>query len=1057
MSPIEIIAASAGTGKTTRLARVIEDEIASGRARPEGVVATTFTRRAAAELEERVRERLLASGRVADAERLGAARIGTVHAIAGRLVVEFALDLGLAPDLEVLDERAASTELRRALATTVRLDEQEELAALRSRMTEFDWPAAVESMIALARSNEIGAAALGMSARRSCEEMQALLGTAAAAAAPLDAALEAALDRFVHAIDARADKTKKTAEAIAQARRALATLRRGSRPCWKDWAALARLEPAARSRAHVLPVQEAAAAHDVHPALHADVLRAIELVFEISGRAVAAYEEHKRASRVIDFVDQEALALRVLEDAGVAARLREELDLFVVDEFQDTSPIQLAIFLKLAAIARKTVWVGDQKQSIYGFRGTDPALMDAAVESILSGREPEALVRSYRSRPELVRVTSLLFERAFARVGLPPSRVRLEPALVEEPGGLGPVFERWRLDGKTREGEARALAAALRDFLADPEVRVRDRDTGEPRPPGPGDVAILCRTNEGCGAVAHALATLGIDADLPRPGVLGTPEGCAVFAALKLWVDPRDTLARAEIARVAELPGDGDAWLAAVLADGTERGGPFAELSAVRRIGAAREAAPALGPVAAFDAATEAVGAIDLCLALGDLEERMANIEALRAHAVAYEAAAGASGPGGTPAGLVAYLEALAAEGRDERPARAEGGGVAVLTWHGAKGLEFPVAVLFELEGARRPRALGIHAACDRKAVSLEDPLGGRWIRYWPMPYHGSQLGTPLAKRANAHPAAAALRDAEERQALRLVYVAWTRARDRLVLAARPGALDRGALEPLCDASGRLIGEPANGRARWAGRSVAVRERSAAPQPRVARPAQPGRWLEPKGPRKHPPAYVVPSALEAAGAHAGVAETIGEGIAIAGELDWQALGDAMHAFFAADRPALARAERIEIAAGLLGRYGLLNAVAADALARAGEALSAWIDRRWPSAARRREWPVLYRLENGGTIRGVADLVVEHDGHFVVIDHKCLPPGRAARWEEIAAFAGQLQAYAAAIAAATGRTVEGTFVHLPVGGVIVHVSAKSRFEHLVVPAFAPLTS
>jgi superfamily I DNA/RNA helicase len=93
------------------------------------------------------------------------------------------------------------------------------------------------------------------------------------------------------------------------------------------------------------------------------------------------YQEYKRKWGVVDFVDQEVLTL----------------DLVLVDEFQDTSPMQLAIFLKLASLAKKSIWVGDQKQVIYGFRDADPALMDAAITGILKGDEPETLPFSWRN------------------------------------------------------------------------------------------------------------------------------------------------------------------------------------------------------------------------------------------------------------------------------------------------------------------------------------------------------------------------------------------------------------------------------------------------------------------------------------------------------------------------------------------------------------------------------------------------------------------------------------------------------------------------------------
>ena len=107
MTAIIILSASAGSGKTYRLAQEIRSAIMEGRARPEAILATTFTKKAAAELQERVRTFLLDADRVDEARRLMAARIGTVHSICGQLISEHAFELGLSPELTVLDEALA--------------------------------------------------------------------------------------------------------------------------------------------------------------------------------------------------------------------------------------------------------------------------------------------------------------------------------------------------------------------------------------------------------------------------------------------------------------------------------------------------------------------------------------------------------------------------------------------------------------------------------------------------------------------------------------------------------------------------------------------------------------------------------------------------------------------------------------------------------------------------------------------------------------------------------------------------------------------------------------
>ena len=119
MSLIHTIAASAGGGKTTRLAEELETNITSGEARPDAIIATTFTNRAAAELQERTRAELLSSGRSHDAQRLMASRIGTVNSVCASIVEDYAFEIGMPPGLRTLDEDLTITVLQRALSSVV--------------------------------------------------------------------------------------------------------------------------------------------------------------------------------------------------------------------------------------------------------------------------------------------------------------------------------------------------------------------------------------------------------------------------------------------------------------------------------------------------------------------------------------------------------------------------------------------------------------------------------------------------------------------------------------------------------------------------------------------------------------------------------------------------------------------------------------------------------------------------------------------------------------------------------------------------------------------------
>ena len=1038
MKTIKIISASAGTGKTHRLAEELYSHIVSGAARPEAILATTFTNKAAVELLSRIRRRLLQDGKVVEAHRLGAARIGTVNSVCSRLVSDSAFELGLSPKLQTLDENTANAAIRRAMSGVVTAAEGAELAELEERFGVSrdggGWQSTVERIVSSARSNGLSAESLADSAKRSVSEFMVLLGKPAKDGKALDRELQDALTEFLSNV--KPDGVIKTDSALTLARQ----MRTGSTLSWSSWVKLVNgLNPAKEWRDEAEQVRIVAGRHDIHPRLREDCDRLIHMTFDIAARTLEAYRAHKAGWGSIDFVDQEVLALKALGMTDVFNRMAGELDLVLVDEFQDTNPIQLALFLKLAEAAKESIWVGDQKQAIYGFRGTDPALMDAALAAIegTSGT-PDVLKFSWRSRPELVRLTSELFVPSFAKTGIPPERVRIGPSpkKAKEPEGLGPIIERWNLGTKNKGDDAAAVAAALKESLADKTVRVWDKVSGEVRQVQAGDMAVLCYHHYACGAVAAALAKLGIPAELTQPGLISTPEGRLALAALRLWVDPRDSLAAAELARVIEYPDAGNDWLDAIL----ENPGiaAFEEHPAIARIRAARETNPAAGAVVALDLVFEAVCIRDMCLRWGDADMRLGNLDALRAHAVGYVSASAAEGAGCTPAGLVAYFNELKGEELDTRAPLPGRNAVTISTWHGAKGREWPFTVLYELDGPPDVSALGVQVVSDALRFNIVKPLAGRWIRYWPNPY-GSASKTPFHERLAGHPANRKACEEAQRQNLRLFYVVWTRARDRLVLAARDGKINKGITELLSGEAGEsLLSEPTGDTTTWAGKAFKTKIRTAVPSLPTPTKRTPGEWYEwPTKLPEYPAEYVQPSAIALSG-RVGEPIEIGRRFPISGQPDMDILGSAMHGFLAGDRPDLSDSQRKDMASGLLARWNVASAVDVSAVLGASDALRNWVERQWPGARWHREWPLRMKLKSGSTMRGIADLVLETRAGYVVIDHKSFPGNRDKAVEKAAWYAGQVLAYAEAIRTATGKPVVGCFIHLPVLGLVVPV-------------------
>lgn len=1036
MSDIHIISASAGSGKTYRLSHLLSDEIKTGAVRPEAVVATTFTVKAASELQERVRRTLVEERMTDMARRLSAARMGTIHSVCSRLVSDFAFEKGLFPNLGVLDENLADLEFRRSLSSVVKRRNPATFARLNNRLEGFEWAEDVKEVLQQARLNGFEARDVLECKERSIAQLKAFLGEPEDG--PHDERLKDALNDFLNQVDVARDATKTTKTALDVASDAKRMLDRGRDLGWSYWARLADLKVARNSLDLARPVHAAAAAWDVHPRFHADVIQAVSLVYELAVEAMDHFQEYKREWGVIDYSDQEVLALDLLGRDYVVERLRGEIDLLLVDEFQDTSPIQLAILLKLAGIARKTVWVGDQKQAIYGFRGTDPALMDSCIDALFRDRAPETLSKSWRSRPELVRMTSDLFVKAFAGHGLAEDLVRLEAAREEEPPGLGPVLEHWILNTSNKPDDAKALAAGVREMLDDPSVKVVDRKTGKARRVRAGDVGILCRLNKTCQDAADELDALGVKAELPGKGLLQTPEARLLVAGLRLWVDGGDVLAMAEIARLIHYPDRPDDWLGRVLEHpGKDAFETLPEVEAVNNLSAEH---PLAGAVEALDHVIAGVNLRELCLAWGEAGRRIGALENLRQYAVKYAETCLASGAGGTPAGLIAHYEFLAGEEEDKRSGLTGEDAVTVVTWHRAKGLEWPVTILFELEKQYKPSALGVKVVSDREGFDLDDPLGGRWVRYLPSVNVTKKKDTPFQQRLLDHPISGEAADRDARQDLRLLYVGWTRARDRLVLPYREKNFNKGIMAMLQEGGECLLSTPEGGRVDWAGRRYEVVVRRLEPAEAQKSAAEPGSDYVAPGPREHPPARISPSKIERTG---GVLEVtrMGERIVLAGRPEMNVLGDVFHAFMAADEPDLDEDHRHRIARRLLQEWDLASVVDHKALVRAGDRLWRWVEENHPGAEVRKEWPIMRRTAEGSIVAGEADLVLETDDSFTVVDHKTFPGSVEDAKEKARGFAGQLFMYADTIQAATGKELKGCYIHFPVSGVMVQVGRE----------------
>jgi ATP-dependent exoDNAse (exonuclease V) beta subunit len=813
------VSAGAGSGKTTALVeltvRLLGGEALGSPCAPSELAAITFTEKAAAELDERIRAAVrdrLARARseaapadvAAWTERLSALDrmvIGTIHGFCGGLLREHAVEAGIDPEYEVVDEERSSGWLREAAAGAIlaALDRRDEATSLlcagmglsggrggladalvslvRGRAWRGDErppspsPDRVEEAEGARRALADGARALfeargeagGPSGRRAMEAF----ATAFAGLSPedLDGPLEA------------------TGRLLA-----LADGLNGWRPAKADSERILALRDAFKEGVEQLPPL-------VAEALAGPQKRALCALVEEAERR---YREKKRAERALDFDDLLVQARDLLQgDGALRAELRRRFRAFLVDEYQDVNPVQQELFQLIAGPGEPPgptlVAVGDLKQSIYRFRGADVAVFAGLVRAHEAGAgRVLSLADNHRSVPALLALANAVSARALQPAdGEPrPWEIRFGPrdALVpRREGGLATACE-LLVDGsegsaaELRRREARAIAArigALVTGRAGVEVRERGGNGVErARRPRHGDVAILLRRLTQVAVYERALREAGVPFRLARGGgFYQAPEVRDLGELLASLAEPGDPVAWAALLRspfcavsdgtllrlsrlgFGSLPHRGEAELQGAVP------GPAEAARLARFLGTWRELRALRDRLPVDELLSRAIEALDVdaaLLASPDGGRRLQNVEKALALAARHGRA------GGTAAELAAHLRAQAERPPREPEAELDpGDAVAILTVHKAKGLEWPIVFVPDL-GAKaktdgRRAAIGPDG---RITVSRFDAERETW----------TSPASLEAVRAEERRAGAA-------ESRRLLYVALTRARDFLVLS----------------------------------------------------------------------------------------------------------------------------------------------------------------------------------------------------------------------------------------------------------------------------------
>lgn len=531
----------------------------------------------------------------------------------------------------------------------------------------------------------------------------------------------------------------------------------------------------------------------------ADDLRAMVpamvALLRLTGEFARVYQTEKRRRNAADFSDQEHEAIRLLVDAvgaptelarSVSERYRE----IMVDEYQDANEVQNCIFEAVSRDGSNLFTVGDVKQSIYRFRLADPTIFldhyntyPHAADAAAGERAKLILSRNFRSRREVLDAANFVFSNILSvemgELDYGADEALYLGASYPESADCQTEFHLLNVGkdddgGRVRAGEAEAdfVARYIRDLL-DGGFAVTDEQTRAPRPIREEDIVILMRSPRARLAdYRRALTARGltVSADAGEDW-FSAVEVAAVFALLQILDNPRQDVpliaalrsplfgfTADELALLRGAHRDGDFYDALLAGEG-ERERSF--LTTLRHL---REAAQIMSVRRLLSHIYDACNVLGVFGAMPDGRERKENLLAFLQLAERFEE----SGYRGLFA-FVTHLRELQESGGFSAPKAAQrAGGVRVMSIHSSKGLEFPVVILADLaKKFNNMDFTGSVLVHPKYGLGPECVDTARRIRY------------PTAARQAVE---RTLRRETKAEELRLLYVAMTRAKEKLVM-----------------------------------------------------------------------------------------------------------------------------------------------------------------------------------------------------------------------------------------------------------------------------------
>ena len=786
MKNTTFVSAGAGSGKTYRLTQDIAKMIIDGKCKDgepikaEQIILTTFTDAAAKELREKVRSTLYSKGLYEAAMNIDNAAIGTIHSIAYQFVSRYWYLLGISANVSIMDTEGSKFCISQSLAS---LPTEEDLWLFDTMCRSFNltvpltsqldfgfWKRELKNIIDKTVELCINEKQL----EKAKEESKKLLADVFKWTS-YDVSGDIVDTILEYASESLKVSGNKDNRASIEKNINLMKSFNDTNICFQGIYSLASTiksdSKTKKQHPHIVDFFE-----ELYESLPtSQQVRSlaecyIDAIFRLAIQWKKEYEEFKRKRCLLDYGDLLQKFDELLNKEEVVADIQSRYKVVFVDEFQDCSPLQVKSFERLSELMEQSVWVGDIKQAIYGFRGTNTELIESVINKVAlknDGNKRDELKHCWRSNETIVNLVNNIFcEKVFRgqlddeliRLGM-PNRTESDPPKPQERELQHMHF----VCGK-KEDVPEALAEKVDELIANGTFK-------------PNEIAILYRQNSEVTKCAKALKERGIAYnarfDRETEEVENSVDAISSFVSAVVSFAARgdNELSKAIIANrieagysISELITNRLQYLEV---DDKEKDW-LSDLDIIGRISDIRKAIGNQSVSAAIETMVVELNLADLIKRIDPLAPAYNYCSALESKASTYEGLCSNFGLSSTLAGFVEYLK--------EHPIEYPGddNGVSVMTYHKSKGLEWPCVILCSLHKApveAKKTFFGV-LTCNTASDTL--------LRLVPAAMNG--LISSIIDRIEENYFFKKIRLATINEAKRLMYVGMTRPKEQLIL-----------------------------------------------------------------------------------------------------------------------------------------------------------------------------------------------------------------------------------------------------------------------------------